>query len=171
MTDDGFHLTPLDVRTQEFEKALRGYNPAGVEEFRERVAAELERLIRENAVLEEQVKNFRDQLKTFREREKALSDALVVAQKLRDDVQQSADREAKVVLRDARGQAENIIREARIAEEAVRRDIEAGHKQLAGYLASFRVLLERNLAELEAVESREREDEPLEFQFPRADNE
>ena len=79
MTDDGFHVTPLDVRTQAFAKTLRGYDVAGVEEFRNGVAAELERLLRENAVLEEQVRNFREQLKSFRERENAMSEALVVA--------------------------------------------------------------------------------------------
>lgn len=169
MTEDGFHLTPLDIRTQEFGKALRGYDPAGVEEFRERVAAEVERLLRENAVMEEQVRNFREQLKAFREREKAMSEALVVAQQLRDDVEQSAGREADAMIRDARSESENIIKQARQAEDAVRRDIEACHRQLAAYLASFRVLLERNLAELEAVEARQRSPEsrslfPLEYE-------
>ncbi len=159
MTDDGFHLTPLDARTQEFGKVLRGYDPAGVEEFRERVGAELERLVRENAVLEEQVRNFREQLKSFRDREKALSEALVTAQQLREDVQQSAGKEAAVVVQEARAEAESIIQEARRAEEVIRRDIESGHRQVAAYVASFRVLLERNLAELEAVEARQRYDE------------
>ena len=87
MTEDGFQLTPLDIRTQEFGKALRGYDLDGVEEFRERVATELERLLRENTQMDEQVGNFRDQLKEFREREKAMSEALVAAQQLRDDVE------------------------------------------------------------------------------------
>src|SRR3989442_15545252 len=50
-----FHLTPLDVRKQEFRRSLRGYEPLGVEDFRVRVADELERILREKAVLEERV--------------------------------------------------------------------------------------------------------------------
>ena len=119
MTEDGFQLTPLDIRTQEFGKALRGYDLDGVEEFRERVATELERLLRENTQMDEQVGNFRDQLKEFREREKAMSEALVAAQQLRDDVEVSAGREADAVIRDAHAQGEGIIREARHVEEGV----------------------------------------------------
>ena len=76
------------------------------------------------------------QLRSFREREKALSEALVVAE--------------------ARAEAASIVNDARQAEQAVRRDIESTRRQPASYLASFRVLLERNLAEVEAVEARER---------------
>ena len=44
MTDDSFNLTPLDVRTQQFRRTVRGYDPAAIEEFRERIAAEVERI-------------------------------------------------------------------------------------------------------------------------------
>ena len=32
--DETFHLTPLDVRRYDFGKALRGYDPERVEQFR-----------------------------------------------------------------------------------------------------------------------------------------
>ena len=48
MMDETFHLTPLDVRRYEFGKALRGYDPERVDQFREQVAEELERLTRLN---------------------------------------------------------------------------------------------------------------------------
>src|SRR3989475_8876884 len=51
MSEDAFHLTPLDIRKQEFRRALRGYEPVGVEDFRMRVADELERILREKAQL------------------------------------------------------------------------------------------------------------------------
>jgi DivIVA domain-containing protein len=71
VSEDGFHLTPLDIRKQEFRKALRGFEPIGVEEFRTRVADELERILRERAVLEERVVALTEQLRAFREREAA----------------------------------------------------------------------------------------------------
>ena len=77
--NDEFHLTPVDVRAQEFRRSAFGFDPAGVEDFRDRVADEMERLLRERATLEERVQNLREQLKAFREREKALNDALVAA--------------------------------------------------------------------------------------------
>src|SRR5213592_4727819 len=53
VSEPAFHLTPLDVRKQEFRRRLRGYEPLGVEDFRVRVADELERILREKSVLEE----------------------------------------------------------------------------------------------------------------------
>jgi DivIVA domain-containing protein len=153
MTDPGFHLTPVDVRAQEFHRSLRGYEPAAVEEFRQRVAEELERLLRERAQLDERLTQFREQLKAFREREKALNEALVSAQQLRADTQEAARREAELVVREARAQADQILQEARGAESAVRRDIEAAQRQFTGYVAAFRTLLERYLSEVDALEA------------------
>ncbi len=156
MTDDSFNLTPLDIRTQHFRRKVRGYDPAAVEDFRERIAAEVERLLREKAVSEEQVRNSREQLKTFREREKAMSEALVVAEQLRHEAGQRANSQAEVIIQQARAEGDTMLNDARLAEKAVRRDIEATRRQLNAYLAAFRALLERNMAEVEAVEAQQR---------------
>lgn len=153
MTDAGFHLTPVDIRAQEFHRAFRGYDPASVEEFRQRIADEVERLLRERVQMEERLSSFREQLKAFRERERALNEALVVAQQLRADTEQAARREAELVVREARAQADQILQEARSAEGAVRRDIEAAQRQFTAYLAAFRTLLERYLSEVDALEA------------------
>jgi len=79
MTDPAFTLTPLDIRKQEFRKSLRGYDTAGVEDFQMRVADVLERANRERQVLEERVQALTEQLRVFREREKAMNEALVAA--------------------------------------------------------------------------------------------
>ena len=49
--DETFHLTPLDARRYDFGRAMRGYDPARVERFREQVAEELERLTRQTQEL------------------------------------------------------------------------------------------------------------------------
>jgi len=160
MTDSGFHITPVDIRSQEFHRSLRGYDPAGVEEFRERVANEVERLLRERAQMEERLLQFREQLTAFREREKALNEALVGAQQLRADTEQAARREADLVLREARGEADRIVQEARLAEQAVRRDMESAQRQFTAYLGAFRTLLERYLSEVDALEAHRQDGSP-----------
>ena len=160
MMDTAFHITPVDIRSQEFHRALRGYDPASVEEFRERVADEVERLLRERTQMEERLLQFREQLTAFREREKALNEALVAAQQLRADMEQSARREADLVLREARGEAERIVQEARLAEQAVRRDMESAQRQFQAYLGAFRTLLERSLSEVDALEAHRQDGSP-----------
>ena len=52
MTDDAFHLTSHDVRAQEFQRVLRGYDPTQVEEFKQRMAEEIDGLIRDRVQLD-----------------------------------------------------------------------------------------------------------------------
>ena len=151
MSEDGFHLTPLDIRKQEFRKTLRGFEPIGVEEFRTRVADELERILRERAVLEERVVALTEQLRAFRERERAMNEALVAAQQLRDETRAAAAREAQVIVREAQSEARRILDEARAAEGDVRRQLAETERQFQAYLGGFRALLERQLAELKVL--------------------
>ncbi|MBI4420412.1 MAG: DivIVA domain-containing protein [Gemmatimonadetes bacterium] len=157
MSNDGFHLTPIDVRAQEFHRAFRGYHPGDVDEFRQRVAEELERLLKERAELEQRLEGLQEQVEGFRRREKALNDALVLAQQLRAESEQAARRDAEATAREARMQADAVLAEARVEERAMRKEIEAAQRHLSSYLSSFRTLLERYLSEVEAMEAHERD--------------
>ncbi len=110
MTDESFHLTPLDIRRYDFgSKAFRGFDAQKVEDFRNQVADELERLTKLNGELDAKAKGFHEQLRAFRERDKALNDALVSAQQLRAEMREQADREAQLILREARAEAERLV--------------------------------------------------------------
>jgi DivIVA domain-containing protein len=152
---DVFHLTPLDIRKQEFRRALRGYEPVGVEDFRMRVADELERVIREKSVLEERLGALTEQLSVFRERERAMNEALVAAQQLRTDARAAAEREAQVVRREAEAQAQRLLDEARQAEAVIRARIAEVERQFQAYVGGFKAMLERQLGELRALDGRQ----------------
>jgi DivIVA domain-containing protein len=155
--NDEFRLTPVDLRAQEFGRSAFGYDRAAVDDFRDRVAAELERLLKERQSLEERVHGLREQLKVYREREKALNDALVAAQQVRADTERTARQEAELILREARLDGERVLAEARDAERDVRRDTEEAHRHFSAYLAAYRSLLERQLAEVDALETHDRD--------------
>ena len=152
---DVFHLTPLDIRKQEFRRSLRGYEPVGVEDFRVRVADELERVIRERSVLEERLSALTEQLRVFRERERAMNEALVAAQQLRADTRVTAEREAQTIVREAEVQAQRVMEEARQAEGAIRARIADVERQFQAYVGGFRAMLERQLGELKSLDGRQ----------------
>ena len=56
MTQNAFHLTSHDIRAQEFHRKVRGYDPAQVDDFKERMALELDRMVRERVQLDERLK-------------------------------------------------------------------------------------------------------------------
>jgi DivIVA domain-containing protein len=152
VNDEAFELTPLDIRKQEFRKTLRGYDPLGVDDFRMRVADALERTIRERQVLEERLAALTEQLRVFREREKAMNEALVAAQQLRQETRATAEREGQVILREAEAAAKRLLDEAKHAEAAVKTRMAETERQFQQYVGGFRALLERQLAELRALD-------------------
>lgn len=153
MTDESFRLTPLDVRRYEFGRVMRGYDPARVDQFREQVADELERLTRSHQELEQKARALHDQLKSFRERDKALNEALVSAQQLRSEMRDQAERERDLMLREAQLQAENILSTAQSDIRRAEDELAAIDRFRRNYLAQLRVLVERQLAEIAAAEA------------------
>jgi DivIVA domain-containing protein len=151
MNDDSFHLTPLDVRRTDFPAALRGYDKARVDEFRDRVANELERLTRVNQELDSKAKGFHEQLRAFRERDKALNEALVSAQQLRAETREQAEREAHLIRREATAEGERIVEAARAEIRRLAGEIEALERARRAHLAQLRGIVSRQLAELEAI--------------------
>ncbi len=86
-----------------------------------------------------------------------MNDALVSAQQLREDMRTQSSREAELMLREARLEADRIVAEAQgqatAAEESARR-IQA---QRVWFLRAFRAFVERQLGEIEQEEERLRE--------------
>jgi DivIVA domain-containing protein len=163
MNDEVFHLTPVDVRRFEFGSQLRGYDKARVDQFREQVADELERLARVNQDLEAKARGFHEQLRAFRERDKALNEALVSAQQMRQETREQAEREGQLILREARMEAEQKVREAqqqadRLIEDAkvevrkLERQVDALERLRRSYIVQMKKMAEQQLAELAAAE-------------------
>lgn len=152
MIDESFHLTPLDVRRFDFGRALRGYNAEKVEQFRDQVAEELERLGRVNADLDTKARSFHEQLRAFRERDKALNEALVSAQQLRAETREQAEREAQLLLKEAQAEGERIIEAARAEVRRMEAELDSLDRSRRTYLAQMRTLLARQLSEVEASE-------------------
>lgn len=153
MSNDAFHLTPSDVRAQEFQKVLRGYDATQVDDFKVRVAEELDRLLRERAKLDERLVGFQEQLRAFRERERAMNEALLAAQQLRVAAMEQAERDTEATRREARADALRIVGQAQDEERQIRERHELLQRQFATYLSNFRALLERQLGEVDGLQA------------------
>ncbi|HEV3050116.1 MAG TPA: DivIVA domain-containing protein [Longimicrobium sp.] len=149
-------LTPLDVKKKkgDFRRAVRGYDTAAVDDFLDTVSARMEELVRENVMAAARLESMTESIGNYRERERAMNEALVSAQQLREEMREQAAREADLVLREARAEAERIVGEARrqatSAAEALRRI----QGQRVRFLRLFRTLVERQLQEIESEEDR-----------------
>ena len=150
--DDVFHLTPLDVRRYDFGRSLRGYDPVRVDQFREQVAEEMERLSRISQELDSKARSFHEQLRAYRERDKALNEALVSAQQLRSEMREQAEREAQLIVREAQQEGEKLIEAARGDVRKLRAELETLDRSRRAFMSQLRSLISRQLSELEAAE-------------------
>lgn len=147
-------LTPLDVRKKkgDFRRVMRGYDPESVDNFLEVVVNRMEELVRENSALAGKVDAMSGSMAEYRDRERAMNEALVSAQQLREDMREQARREADLLLREARAQGERIVADAKrqvsLALEALRRI----QGQRVRFLRIFRAMVERQLGEIEQEE-------------------
>ena len=151
-SEDAFYLTAVDARRYDFGSAMRGYDRARVDQFRDLVADEMERLAKLNTELEEKARGFHEQLRAFRERDRALNEALISAQQLRADMKDQAMRESELVLKEAHAEAARITEHARGGVAALRQELAALERARRTYLAELKTYAERHLAEVAAAE-------------------
>jgi DivIVA domain-containing protein len=149
-------LTPLDVRKkkEDFRRSVRGYDAAQVDGFLDLVADRLEDLVNRELRLREQSDLLKEQLAAFQEREKALNEALVTAQELREEARAQAEKSADLRVREAERQAREILRDAEGAVQGARRGLEELKVRRAGFLRSLRGTIEHFLAEIADEERR-----------------
>ena len=75
-------LTPLDIRKQEFKKAMRGLDADEVYAFLATIADEYEAVINDNKALRERLLELDDKVQEYRNMEKTLRDTLLTAERV-----------------------------------------------------------------------------------------
>lgn len=137
-------LTPLDIRQQQFTvRMFRGLDPQEVDAFLDEVADDYETMLRENALLREQVIAFEERSRGLADREKALQDTLMTAQKMAEEVKENARREAQLIVREAELQGDKLVEEARAVEARLRNDISAFKRTRGRLVEDLQAVLER----------------------------
>ena len=137
-------LSPLDVRQQQFTvKMFRGFDPQEVDAFLEDVAEDYETVLRENALLKEQLGDHEERARNVTEAEKTLKDTLMTTQRVADEMRESAKREAQLVLREASLHGEKLMDEARAEEAKLRTEIQALKRERRQLVEELRATVER----------------------------
>lgn len=116
-------ITPLEIKQQQFEKSLRGFDVAEVQQFLALVSNEYENLLTKNKELEEQIEKLSDRVKHYERVEEALHETL---QTTKESVAQKMDNarlEAKNMVDKAHLEAETIVKEAHHEKARIRQSI------------------------------------------------
>ncbi len=94
-------LTPKDIDQKVFKKAMRGYDIEDVEQFLQEIARSYNELYEENLAAKERISVLSDAVKEYKAMEETLQNALTVARKNGDEIEEAAKRRGEILIADA----------------------------------------------------------------------
>lgn len=112
-------LTPIDVQAKTFKSGM-GYSKADVDSFLTNLYADYETLYRENMELKDKTGLLNESLSRYKDIEKSLQKALVLAETTSEETIASAKTNAAVIEQEARVKAEAIVADAKQELENIR---------------------------------------------------
>ena len=142
-------ITPADIENKEFSKAKKGYNEEDVDEFLDLIILDMEKLIRENRQLKEELGKVHVQVDKHMSTETSVYETLEAAKSLMNDIAASAERRAEILLKNAELEADLITREAK---ESISRYTEEGSRlkdRVETLRSRYRKMLEAELERLD----------------------
>ena len=118
-------ITPSDIENKQFARVKKGYDPDEVDDFLDLVILDMEKLIRENKQLKEELGKAHVQVDKHMNTETTVYETLEAAKSLMNDIAASAERRAEILLKNAEMEAGIITKEAKesiskLTEEANR---------------------------------------------------
>ena len=105
-------LTPIEIQGKTFKNSGMGYSKADVDSFFSSVSADFEALYKENLSLKEKINNLDASLSHYKEIEKSLQKALVLAETI-----VGAKKNATVIEQEAVLKAQSIVADAKVELE------------------------------------------------------
>jgi cell division initiation protein len=118
------NVSPLDLRQQKFNTALRGYDKVEVTAFLVAAADDYETALREADRLRQENARLEALLNEHREHERVLKGTLIAAQRLADDIKASAQEEAQRLVREAESRSELLLEKTQARLEDIQREID-----------------------------------------------
>jgi len=105
-------LTPLDIESKVFTRALSGYSINEVKQFMREVLSNYEKLYRENIELRDKVNMLNEGIQYYKTIEDTLQSTLLLAERTSEDVKANARQKAEQIIKEADLRAETIMHDA-----------------------------------------------------------
>ncbi|GGM20753.1 septum formation initiator [Paraliobacillus quinghaiensis] len=143
-------LTPLDIHNKEFTRGFRGYDEDEVNEFLDQVIKDYELVMRDKKELKNQVEDMKERLGHFSNIEETLNKSILIAQETAEEVKGNANKESKLIIKEAEKNADRIINEALQKSRRIAIEVEELKKQAKVFRTRLKMLVE---AQLELIEN------------------
>jgi len=116
-------VSPMNIKKQEFNKSLRGFDKEEVQAFLDKLADEFENVIKENDSLKKDLEQATAKLAEFRKIEKNLQDTLLKAQESTTKSIESTKKQASLMVKEAEIKASQLLEKARESANEIRNSV------------------------------------------------
>lgn len=144
-------LTPIDIQSKVFKSGGMGYNKQDVDAFFSTIAADYETLYKDNLSLKEKIKQLDENLNHYKEIEKSMQKALMLAETTAEETILSARKNATVIEQEAILKAQSIVADSKIELEKVKVQFSEILRQYDSYRAQYKALAQ---AQMELLDSK-----------------
>ncbi|ECL1965911.1 DivIVA domain-containing protein [Listeria monocytogenes] len=138
-------LSPLDIHNKEFTRGFRGYDEDEVNDFLDQIIKDYEQVIKEKKRIEDTLNNSEERLGHFTNIEETLNKSLIVAQTAAEEVKASAEKEAKLIIREAEKNADRILSDSLSKARKIAIEIEDLKRQSKVFRERLRMLVEAQM--------------------------
>ena len=149
-------LTPLDVLQKQFGPARKGgYDSDEVQRFLDDVREAWEVSLKENFKLREELATLDAAVDTLRTEQDEIRKTLVLARRMAVDLENTAHREADVLVGEVRLEAERILAAAHDERRALQEELVHLKSTRLHHLAQMRALVDAHGRMLDAIEAQD----------------
>lgn len=148
-------ISPVEIKQQEFQKKMRGYDPDEVQSFLEKLADDLDELQKENEVLKSELDKANEELTEFKKIEKNLQDTLLKAQDSASKSLEASKKQSALIIKEAELKASQIIDKARENTDEIRNAVINLREEKGLIIAKLKAIVssQANLLELKVKTS------------------
>lgn len=148
-------LSPIDIHNKEFTRGFRGYNEDEVNDFLDQVIKDYEIALRANKEMEKKIEELNERIDHFGNIENSLNKSLIIAQETAEELKSNAQKEAKLIVKEAEKNADRIINDALVESRKISIASEDIRKQTNVFRTRLKMLIE---AQLDMINSNDWED-------------
>ncbi len=143
-------ISKIDILNKKFSYSLIGYRKRDVEAFLQDLADHAGMLAEQKMELERSLRLYEEKLQEHKSREDTLQQTLITTQKMTEDIKANAQKQAKLIIKEAQAKSEDILRHAHKRLSQIHEDISELKKQRAHFEIKLRSMIESHLKLLDS---------------------
>jgi len=126
-------IYPNDIKNKQFSKSFSGYKMDEVDLFLDQVAQDYTKMLTDNAELIKKIEVVVAKLEEYRSNEESISNALLNAQKINEQVIREGKNKAELIIREATFKAERLVKNAKNEVDREQETLEALRKEVSNF--------------------------------------